>query len=157
MTVLKEEIFGPILPVLTYDSIDDAIAYVRNHPHPLTLYYFGQDEAEERLVLDQTVSGGVTVNDCITHALAKSLPFGGIGHSGMGAYGGKAGFLTFSHTRSIYRQGKSSEAQMALRPPFSPAFRASLTEAINRREHLGIISRSYPPPGDSRCQRATYS
>ena len=60
MTVLKEEIFGPILPVLTYDSIDDAIAYVRNHPHPLTLYYFGQDEAEERLVLDQTVSGGVT-------------------------------------------------------------------------------------------------
>src|SRR5258708_15534449 len=88
MTVLKEEIFGPILPVLTYDSIDDAIAYVRNHPHPLTLYYFGQDEAEERLVLDQTVSGGVTVNDCITHALAKSLPFGGIGHSGMGAYGG---------------------------------------------------------------------
>jgi len=58
MTVLKEEIFGPILPVLTYDSIDDAIAYVRNHPHPLTLYYFGQDEAEERLVLDQTVSGG---------------------------------------------------------------------------------------------------
>ncbi len=132
MTVLKEEIFGPILPVLTYDSIDDAIAYVRNHPHPLTLYYFGQDEAEERLVLDQTVSGGVTVNDCITHALAKSLPFGGIGHSGMGAYGGKAGFLTFSHARSIYRQGKSLEAELALRPPFTPAFQASLTEAINR-------------------------
>jgi coniferyl-aldehyde dehydrogenase len=132
MTVLKEEIFGPILPVLTYDSIDDAIAYVRNHPHPLTLYYFGQDEAEERLVLDQTVSGGVTVNDCITHALAKSLPFGGIGHSGMGAYGGKAGFLTFSHARSIYRQGKSSEAELALPPPFTPAFQASLTEAINR-------------------------
>ena len=132
MTVLKEEIFGPILPVLTYDSIDDAIAYVRNHPHPLTLYYFGQDEAEERLVLDQTISGGVTVNDCLTHALAKSLPFGGIGHSGMGAYGGKAGFLTFSHARSIYRQGKSSQAELALRPPFTPAFQASLTEAINR-------------------------
>src|SRR5258707_3797544 len=96
MTVLKEEIFGPILPVLTYDSIDDAIAYVRNHPHPLTLYYFGQDEAEERLVLDQTVSWGGTVNDCITHALAKSLPFVRIGHSRMGAHGGKAGFLTFS-------------------------------------------------------------
>jgi hypothetical protein len=75
---------------------------------------------------------GVTVNDCITHALAKSLPFGGIGHSGMGAYGGKAGFLTFSHARSIYRQGKSSKAELALRPPFTPAFQASLTEAINR-------------------------
>jgi coniferyl-aldehyde dehydrogenase len=117
---------------LTYDSIDDAIAYVRNHPHPLTLYYFGRDEAEERLVLDQTISGGVTVNDCLTHALAKSLPFGGIGHSGMGAYGGKAGFLTFSHARSIYRQGKSSKAELALRPPFTPAFQASLAEAINR-------------------------
>src|SRR5258708_15612001 len=109
MTVLKEEIFGPILPVLTYDSIDDAIAYVRNHPHPLTLYYFGQDEAEEQLVLGQTISGGVTVNDCLTHALPKSLPFGGIGHSGMGAYGGQTAFLTLSHISSIYPQCTSPQ------------------------------------------------
>src|SRR5258708_22341363 len=112
MTVLKEEIFGPILAVLTYDSIDDAIAYVRNHPHPLTLYYFGQDEAEERLVLDQTVSGGVTVNDCMTHALAKSLPSGGIGHSGMGAYGGETRFLPLNPARSIFPQGQTSKTEV---------------------------------------------
>ena len=105
---------------------------ILRHPHPLTLYYFGQDEAEERLVLDQTVSGGVTVNDCMTHALAKSLPFGGIGHSGMGAYGGKAGFLTFSHARSIYRQGKSSKAELALRPPFTPPSKRLSPKPLNR-------------------------
>jgi hypothetical protein len=68
----------------------------------------------------------------MTHALAKSLPFGGIGHSGMGAYGGKAGFLTFSHARSIYRQGKSSKAELALRPPFTPPSKRLSPKPLNR-------------------------
>ena len=95
MTVMQEEIFGPLLPIKTYDNIEEAVTYVRNHPSPLALYYFGNDLAEERLVLDGTISGGVTINDCLAHASVKSLPFGGIGPSGMGAYHGKTAFLLF--------------------------------------------------------------
>jgi len=96
MTVMQEEIYGPLLPIKTYDNIEEAITYVRNHPSPLALYYFGNDFAEERLVIDGTTSGGVTINDCMAHISVNGLPLGGIGPSGMGAYHGKTGFLTFS-------------------------------------------------------------
>jgi len=121
MTVMQEEIFGPLLPIKTYHHIEEAITYVRNHPSPLALYYFGNDLAEKRLVLDGTTSGGVTINDCISHGSTDSLPLGGIGPSGMGAYHGKTGFLTFSHARSVYRQSRSSQAEHFLRPPFGIA------------------------------------
>jgi coniferyl-aldehyde dehydrogenase len=130
MTVLQEEIFGPVLPIVTYETIEEAIAYINKHAHPLALYYFSHDAEEERKVLDSTTSGGVTVNDCMTHALENSLPFGGIGPSGMGAYHGRQGFLTFSHARAIYRQSRSPRAELLLRPPFGAPVRAFLSSGI---------------------------
>ena len=131
MTVMREEIFGPLLPIKTYDNIKEAITYVRRHPSPLALYYFGNDLAEERLVLDGTTSGGVTINDCLAHAFIN-LPFGGIGLSGMGGYQGKTGFLTFSHARTVYRQSRSPQAEHAIRPPFGSQTRAFLLQAITK-------------------------
>jgi coniferyl-aldehyde dehydrogenase len=117
MTVLQEEIFGPVLPIVIYETIEEAIAIINKRSHPLALYYFSHDAEEERKVLDRTTSGGVTINDCMTHAFDNSLPFGGIGPSGMGAYHGRQGFLTFSHARAIYRQSKSPQAELLFRPP----------------------------------------
>ena len=132
MVIMQEEIFGPLLPVKTYKHIDDAIAYVAAHPAPLALYYFGNDNEEERRVLDRTQSGGVTINDVMTHAFAENLPFGGIGASGIGAYHGQAGFIRFSHARSIYRQGKAPEAEMMLRPPFADGMTGAIGDSIVR-------------------------
>jgi coniferyl-aldehyde dehydrogenase len=119
MKVMQDEIFGPILPVLTYDSIDDAIDYVNDHDRPLGLYYFGKDRAEEEKVLARTHSGGVTVNDVVFHVAMEDLPFGGVGPSGMGHYHGQDGFKTFSHQRAIYRQTGMDVAGIAgLKPPY---------------------------------------
>ena len=104
MKVMQEEIFGPILPVMTYSSMDEAIDYVNAHDRPLGLYYFGSDKAEEERVLTRTVSGGVTINDVVFHNAMEDLPFGGVGPSGMGNYHGADGFKTFSHMRAVYRQ-----------------------------------------------------
>jgi len=132
MIVLREEIFGPLLPVVTYDTIDEAIAFINARSHPLALYYFSNEISEEREVLDRTTSGGVTVNDCMTNAFDHSLPFGGIGASGMGAYHGKQGFLTFSHARAIYRQSKTPQAALLFRPPFGESVEAILEHGITR-------------------------
>jgi coniferyl-aldehyde dehydrogenase len=119
MKVMQEEIFGPVLPVMTYKSVDEAIAYVNAHDRPLGLYYFGQDAAEEAKILTQTTSGGVTVNDVIFHVAMEDLPFGGVGPSGMGSYHGVDGFREFSHRKSIYHQIKKDLGPMkALRPPY---------------------------------------
>jgi coniferyl-aldehyde dehydrogenase len=119
MAVMQDEIFGPVLPVRRYGTIDDAIDFVNRRDRPLGLYYFGNDPAEERRVLDRTISGGVTVNDVIFHISAEELPFGGIGPSGMGAYHGFDGFRTFSHARAVYRQPKIDIARLAgFRPPY---------------------------------------
>jgi len=98
MQVMQEEIFGPILPVLTYRDLGEALKYVNDHPRPLALYYFDYDAARVERVLDETTSGGVTINDVIYHIAQNNLPFGGIGPSGMGHYHGRAGFETFSQT-----------------------------------------------------------
>lgn len=132
MTVLQEEIFGPVLPIVTYETIEEAIAFINKHTHPLALYYFSHDAEEERKVLDRTTSGGVTVNDCMTHAFDNSLPFGGIGPSGMGAYHGRQGFLTFSQARAIYRQSKSLQAELLFRPPFGEPIQAFLSSSITK-------------------------
>jgi coniferyl-aldehyde dehydrogenase len=119
MKVMQEEIFGPVLPVMTYRNVDEAIAYVNAHDRPLGLYYFGDDAAEEAKVLAQTTSGGVTVNDVIFHVAMEDLPFGGVGPSGMGSYHGVDGFREFSHRKSVYRQLKKDLGPMkALRPPY---------------------------------------
>jgi coniferyl-aldehyde dehydrogenase len=132
MTVLQEEIFGPLLPVVTYGTLEEAIAFINVRKHPLALYYFSNDTAEEREVLDRTISGGVTINDCMTHAFDHSLPFGGIGSSGMGAYHGKQGFLTFSHARAIYRQSKTPQAELLFRPPFGEPVKTFLANGITK-------------------------
>ena len=119
MTVMQEEIFGPVLPVRKYDSIDGAIGEVNRRDRPLALYYFGSDEAERRRVLDRTISGGVSLDDTIFHVSMEELPFGGIGPSGMGAYHGEPGFRTFSHAKSVFKQSRLDVAGLGgLKPPY---------------------------------------
>lgn len=99
--VLHEEIFGPVLPIVVVENSAAAIAYVNQKPNPLALYWFGKNKKHLHEVLQETRSGGVTVNDVFLHATVETLPFGGVGASGMGRYHGKAGFDTFSHKKSI--------------------------------------------------------
>ena len=99
--VMGEEIFGPILPVLTYTDLDAALADIESQPHPLALYLFSEDKAVQRKVLDRCHFGGGCLNDVIIHLATSEMPFGGVGESGMGGYHGKAGFEAFSHLRSI--------------------------------------------------------
>ena len=99
--VMQEEIFGPVLPVLTYDTLDEAIAFVRSRPHPLALYFFSEDKAAQRCILRETAFGGGRINDTIIHLATSRMGFGGVGQSGMGSYHGKKSFDTFSHEKSI--------------------------------------------------------
>jgi coniferyl-aldehyde dehydrogenase len=102
--LMQEEIFGPVLPVVPYESLSDAISFINARPRPLALYLFVRDSDERDSVLTRTVSGGVTVNDVIYHVGCNTLPFGGVGASGMGAYHGEAGFRTFSHMKPVFYQ-----------------------------------------------------
>ena len=127
MKVMQEEIFGPVLPIKTYERIEETIDYVNAHDRPLGLYYFGEDGAEKRQMLDRTISGGVTVNDVIFHISMEELPFGGIGPSGMGAYHGYEGYKTFSHGKSVYHQPKINIAKLAgLMPPYGKGTKAAI-------------------------------
>jgi coniferyl-aldehyde dehydrogenase len=133
MKVMQEEIFGPILPVMTYDSIDQAIDYVNAHDRPLGLYYFGQDKAEEEKVLTRTISGGVTVNDVVFHNAMEDLPFGGVGPSGMGNYHGFDGFKTFSHMRAVYHQSGMDVGKLSgFKPPYGKTTQATLKRELRR-------------------------
>ncbi len=115
--LMREEIFGPILPVVVYRTLDEAIAYVNERPRPLALYYFDEDASRVDRVLAGTMSGGVTVNDCLYHLAQHNLPFGGVGPSGMGHYHGFDGFQTFSKKRGVMVQRRWS-ATAILRPPY---------------------------------------
>ncbi len=117
MKLMQEEIFGPILPVLTYENFSEAIEYVRKKPTPLALYIFDENSRRANDIIDKIPSGGVTVNDTMLHAGSPSLPFGGIGQSGMGKYHGKAGFDTFTHYRSVFYQSSVNFLGF-VRPPF---------------------------------------
>lgn len=131
MTVMQEEIFGPILPIKSYKAVDEAIEFVNRRDRPLGLYWFGTDGAEEKRVLDRTISGGVTVNDVIFHVSAEDLPFGGIGPAGMGNYHGHDGFKEFSHPKSIYRQPKIDLAGLAgFKPPYGEKTRKALAREL---------------------------
>ena len=103
MKILQEEIFAPVLPVMTYDSLDQAIGYIEARDKPLALYVYSDDQANVQKVLDRTSSGGVTVNGVFSHYLENQLPFGGVGPSGTGSYHGYFGFKAFSHERAVYR------------------------------------------------------
>lgn len=120
MAVLGEEIFGPILPVVAYDTLEDAIAYVNDHPRPLALYMFDHDEEAVEKVLAETISGGVTVNDTMLHIAQDDMPFGGVGPSGMGHYHGKEGFDAFTKKKSVFYQARVN-ATGIMRPPYGKA------------------------------------
>ncbi|MEG0718172.1 MAG: coniferyl aldehyde dehydrogenase [Comamonas sp.] len=121
MAIMQEEIFGPLLPVITYDRLDDVIHAINAGERPLALYWFGNDDKLRDSVLRRTVSGGVTVNDTLMHVAHDNLPFGGVGPSGWGAYHGKHGFLRFSHQKSVFLQAKWSPASW-LYPPYGAKF-----------------------------------
>jgi len=131
MDVMKDEIFGPIMPIKEYGEVRDAVAYVNSHDRPLGLYYFGEDAAEKEDVLRSTTSGGVTVNDVIFHVAQEDLPFGGIGPSGMGSYHGRDGFMEFSHKKAVYTQ-TGSELLAMMRPPYGEKFRNTIKGRIKR-------------------------
>jgi len=131
MSVMQDEIFGPILPIKSYGETRDAIAYINANPRPLGLYYFGEDSAERDTVLNNTTSGGVTVNDVIFHVAQEDLPFGGVGPSGMGSYHGREGFYEFSHKKSVYTQ-TGSEMLAMIRPPYTDAFRKQMSSRLKR-------------------------
>ncbi|MNP51579.1 Coniferyl aldehyde dehydrogenase [compost metagenome] len=126
---MQDEIFGPLLPIKPYKTIAEVVEYLNVHPHPLGLYYFGNDAAEEAFVLNRTTSGGVTLNDVIRHVGVESLPFGGVGPSGMGAYHGHDGFRTFSHAKAVFRAGKSPDL---MAPPYSEPMRQLIGSLIQR-------------------------
>lgn len=117
MAVMQEEIFGPVLPVLTYRTLDEAIAFINARPHPLALYYFGENRTSQNRLLTHTLSGNVTINGTLLHYVQDDLPFGGVRESGIGAYHGKEGFMALTHARGIYRQGRFNAATL-LQPPF---------------------------------------
>jgi len=117
MQAMQDEIFGPLLPVVPYDGIDDAISYVNARPRPLALYYFGYNKAEQRRILQQTHSGGVCINDTLLHVAQDDLPFGGVGPSGMGHYHGHDGFLTFSKAKGVFIKQRFNAARM-IYPPY---------------------------------------
>jgi coniferyl-aldehyde dehydrogenase len=119
--LLDEEIFGPILPVLPYDSLDEAIRYVNARPRPLALYWFGTDTAARDEVLARTVSGGVTINDTLMHIAHENLPFGGVGDSGWGSYHGEAGFLRLTQQKPVLVQSRWARGDLFY-PPYGKRF-----------------------------------
>ena len=121
MRVMQDEIFGPLLPVVPYRTLDDAIAYVQKRPRPLALYCFGRNRADIDRVLRQTHSGGATINDVILHIAQDDLPFGGVGPSGMGHYHGRDGFLAFSKAKGVFTQPRLNAIGL-FNPPYGKRF-----------------------------------
>ena len=119
--LMDEEIFGPILPVLPYDSLDEAIGYINARPRPLALYWFGTDTAARDQVLARTVSGGVTINDTLMHIAHENLPFGGVGDSGWGSYHGEAGFLRLTQQKPVLVQSRWARGDLFY-PPYGKRF-----------------------------------
>lgn len=131
MKVMQQEIFGPLLPLVPYDSLDLALTYVNAHPHPLALYVFDDDKATVERILDASRAGGVSVNDTILHIAQHHLPFGGIGPSGMGAYHGEHGFTTFSRMKPVFRQARFNATGL-LNPPYRDLFRRMVKMLLGR-------------------------
>ena len=117
--ILEEEIFGPIVPIIAYDSIDEAIDFINARPKPLALYIFSRKERVQSSILTKTSSGGVCVNDCGIHFFQHELPFGGVNHSGMGKSHGKYGFLAFSNEKPVLRQRSGMTSVRAFYPPYT--------------------------------------
>lgn len=120
MQVMQDEIFGPLLPLVPYDNLANALAYINQRPRPLALYYFGYDRAEQEYVLQHSHSGGACLNDTLLQVAQDDLPFGGIGPSGMGHYHGHEGFLTFSKAKAVLAKQRFNAARL-IYPPYGMA------------------------------------
>jgi coniferyl-aldehyde dehydrogenase len=118
MKIMQEEIFGPLLPVVASETLDDALDTIQQGERPLALYYFGEDKAKRDRVLSESISGGVSINETAWHVVQEDMPFGGVGPSGMGAYHGEAGFESFSHLKGVFIQSKFSQGKN-LFPPYT--------------------------------------
>ena len=129
--VMTEEIFGPILPVVGYRSLDEALSFIAARPRPLAFYPFTRDPTVLATVLNRTVSGGASVNTVIMHCIQDDLPFGGVGASGMGAYHGRDGFRRFSHARGVYQPGRFNALEF-LAPPYGRKVRLALRAMLLR-------------------------
>ena len=131
MLVMHEEIFGPILPVITYSDVAEVPSMIEPRRNPLAMYYFGKDKREQEYLLSHVQSGGVCINDIVLHYVQEDLPFGGIGASGMGAYHGPEGFRTMSHARAIYSQTMIDVLPIiGARPPFGEKFRKNISKIL---------------------------
>lgn len=124
MAIMQEEIFGPLLPVRTYESAEEAIEYINAHPRPLAAYLFSNDLDEQQRFTAQTTSGALVINDVMTHASIDTLPFGGVGASGMGAYHGVHGFRRFTHTKPVVVQSQDGASNLRLRAPYAEKIKA---------------------------------
>jgi coniferyl-aldehyde dehydrogenase len=129
MTIMQDEIFGPLLPVKTYRSLDEVIAYVNGRDRPLGFYVFTNDQAVQDKLVYSTISGGVTVNNCMVHVAQHAMPCGGVGASGMGHYHGYEGFLEFSKLRPVFKNPRLSLLHMFY-PPYTAKHRTLLNLLI---------------------------
>jgi coniferyl-aldehyde dehydrogenase len=131
MLVMHEEIFGPVLPVMTYSDVAEVPDMIEPRRNPLAMYYFGKDKREQEYLLTHVPSGGVCVNDITLHYVQEDLPFGGVGASGMGAYHGPEGFRSLSHARAIYSQTMIDVLPIVgARPPFGEKFRKNISKVL---------------------------
>lgn len=144
MRVMQEEIFGPLLPIKTYKTIDEALAYVNDHDKPLALYYFGESKKGQNYVLENTLSGGVTINDTLYHLPQPNLPFGGIGPSGMGHYHGHFGFLEFSKQKPVFIQSRLSALDL-LSPPYGRIMNTALRILVGWRSSAAKVQVANAP------------
>ncbi|UQS13750.1 coniferyl aldehyde dehydrogenase [Pseudomonas sp. HS6] len=131
MTVMQDEIFGPLLPIVPYQDLDQAFAYINQRPRPLALYYFGYDKREQKRVLHETHSGGVCLNDTLLHVAQDDMPFGGIGPSGMGHYHGHEGFLTFSKAKGVLVKQRFNAAKL-IYPPYGKSIQKLIQKLFIR-------------------------
>ncbi|WP_457389172.1 coniferyl aldehyde dehydrogenase [Roseateles sp. P5_E1] len=125
-TVMQEEIFGPLLPIVGYDKVDEALAHINRGDRPLALYWFGTDSAARDHVMRETHAGGVTINDCLWHLGQEEQPFGGVGASGMGSYHGEWGFRTFSKEKPLFIQSRFAGTKL-FQPPYGATFEKLLS------------------------------
>lgn len=119
--LMRDEIFGPLLPVKTYESLDEVIQYINSHERPLALYLYSNDKQTQQRMTYETLSGGMCINDSVLHVAQHDMPFGGIGNSGMGHYHGEEGFREFSKMRPIFKQGPMSSL-LPMSPPYGKTF-----------------------------------
>ncbi|UZE28816.1 coniferyl aldehyde dehydrogenase [Pseudomonas asplenii] len=131
MTLMQDEIFGPLLPIVPYNGIDEAFAYINQRPRPLALYYFGYNKREQQRVLHETHSGGVCLNDTLLHVPQEDLPFGGVGPSGMGHYHGHEGFLTFSKAKGVLTKQRFNAARL-IYPPYGKSIQKLIQKLFVR-------------------------